>query len=111
MRMERLAVTMPHSTVKAFRRYSQIHDMDLCLIAKMAVTEYCRMTPSMRDIEARRVENQERVFISMPSTAMRLLEFWSENTGISKTKLMEWAIRKMTEQKKESEEEKKYETN
>lgn len=42
----------------------------------------------------------------MPDTAMRLLELWSENTGIAKTKLMEWAIRKLAEEQNESEEEK-----
>lgn len=106
MRMERLAATMPHSTVKAFRRYAQVHDIDLCVVAKMAVTEYCRMTPSLHDLRDKGTESQERIFISMPDTAMRLLELWSVNTGIAKTKLMEWAIRKLAEEQNRSEEEK-----
>ena len=105
MRMERLPVTMPHSTVKLFRRYAQIHDIDLCVVAKMAVTKYCRRTPHSQDL-MERTEKQERIFISMPDTAMRLLELWSENTGIANTKLMEWAIRKLAEEQNESEEEK-----
>lgn len=103
MRMERLAVTMPRSTAKAFRRYAQIHDMDLCMAAKEAVTENCRQAPGPQDLMDR-TEEPERMFISMPNTAMRLLELWSENTGISKTKLMEWAIRKLTEELNELEE-------
>lgn len=101
---------MPHSTAKQFRRYAQIHDVDQCVIAKTAVTEYCKRTPSMRDL-SERTEKQERVFISLPDTAMRLLELWSSNTGISKTKLMEWAVRKLTEENKEQEEETKNEDN
>lgn len=105
MRMERLSAMMPHSTVKAFRRYSQIHDIDLCIVAKMAVTKYCRMAPSQDELMDKRTESQDHIFISMPDTAMRLLELWSENTGIAKTKLMEWAIRKLAKDQIESEEE------
>lgn len=98
MRMERLAVTMPHSTVKAFRRYGQIHDVDLCVVAKKAISEYCKKTPSSQELmQERIVEEKERIFISLPDIAMRALELWSENTGIAKTKLIEWAIRKLTE--------------
>lgn len=104
MRMERLAVTMPHSTVKAFRRYAQIYDLDLYVVAKTAVTKYCVQTPPPQEIEKRRTEEQERIFISMPDTAMRLLELWSANTGISKTKLIEWAIRKLTKSQEEDDE-------
>lgn len=108
MRMERLAVTMPCSTAKLFRRYAQIHDIDLCVAAKTAVTEYCRQTPPMQEL-SNQGGLQERVFISMPDTAMRLLELWSENTGIPKAKLMEWAIRKLAGDKENKEEEKKNE--
>lgn len=97
MRMERLHATMPHSTVKKFRRYAQIHDIDLCVVAKMAVTEYCRMTPPQEELMDRSVEKKDSMFISMPDTAMRLLELWAANTGITKVKLMEWAIRKLAE--------------
>ena len=94
-RMERLAANMPHSTIKAFRRYAQVHDVDLCVAAKTAVTDCCRMTPNENDLMSSRGANQERIWISMPDTAMRLLELWAENTGIPKVKLMEWAIRQM----------------
>lgn len=105
MRMERIAVTMPHSTTKLLRRYSQIHDVDLCVAAKEAVTKFCRQAPPPQEL-MRHNTGQERMFISLPDTAMRLLELWSVNTGIAKTKLMEWAIRKLAEeQNKESEEE------
>lgn len=100
MRMERLAVPMPHSTAKAFRRYAQVHDIDLCITAKIAVTKYCKQIPSANDLLDRDIES-ERLFISMPDTAMRLLELWSDNTGIPKTQLMEWAIRKLAENKEE----------
>lgn len=104
MRMERLPVTMPHSTVKAFRQYAQIHDVDQYTVAKKAVTEYCKCTPPEQELKKGRAKDCERIFISMPDTAMRLLELWSENTGISKTKLIEWAIRKVTESEIEEEE-------
>lgn len=107
MRMERLVVTMRHSTAKAFRRYAQIHDVDLYMVAKMAVTEYCRMTPSPQELMGGANDdehNRERVFISMPDTAMRLLELWSLVTGITKAKLMEWAVKQLVnEQNKEEE--------
>lgn len=103
--MERLVVPMPHSTAKMFRRYAQVHDLDLCVVAKMAVTEYCRMTPHPNELMGKE-EKQDRMFISMPDTAMRLLELWSRVTGIAKTKLMEWAIRKLAEEQNKSEEEK-----
>ena len=106
MRMERLPATIPHSTAKAFRRYAQIHDIDLCVVAKIAVTEYCKMTPPAQEL-MERSDGQERVFISMPDTAMRLLELWSANTGIAKTKLMEWAIRKLADEQNNAEEDKK----
>lgn len=102
--MERLAATMPHSTVKAFRRYAQIHDLDLCVVAKTAVTKYCVQTPPPQELTKKSTEEQNRIFISMPDTAMRLLELWSANTGISKTKLIEWAIRKLTTTQMEEEE-------
>lgn len=101
--MERIAVTMPHSTAKQFRRYAQIHDVDQCVIAKTAITDYCRCTPPGQEL-AERTERQERVFISLPDTAMRLLELWSANTGISKTKLVEWAVRKLAENENQEEE-------
>lgn len=104
MRMERLAATMPHSTVKAFRRYAQIHDLDLCVVAKAAVTKYCVKTPPDQELMEKGTEQHQRIFISMPDTAMRLLELWSANTGISKTKLIEWAIRKLTKTQMEEEE-------
>lgn len=102
MRMERIAVNMPHSTTRAFRRYAQIHDLDLYVVAKMAVTEQCRMSPSASDI-IDRPEQMERMFISLPDTAMRLLEMWSSNTGIPKGPLMEWSIRTFVEKDKEEE--------
>lgn len=106
MRMERLAVMMPRSTARVFRRYSQIHDVDLCVTAKTAVTRYCRMVPSRDELmDNRLVENEERVFISLPDTAMRLLEFWSKDTGIQKQKLMEWAIRQLANEQSDQEEE------
>lgn len=101
MRMERLAATIPHSTAKAFRQYAQIHDIELCTAAKIAVTEHCRKTPPKQELMEKGAEGQERIFISMPDTAMRLLELWSSNTGISKTELMEWAIRQLTQSKEE----------
>ena len=52
-------------------------------------------------------DGEERVFISMPDIAMRLLELWSANTGISKAKLMEWAIRKLAEKLDDKSEEEK----
>ncbi len=106
MRMERLAVPMPRSTIKAFRRYAQIHDVDLCVIAKTAVTTYCHQNPSSYELMEKEAESHDRMFISMPDTAMRLLELWSETTGIAKTKLIEWAIRKQTEEQSRQEEEK-----
>lgn len=96
---------MPRSTAKAFRRYGQIHDLDLCVVAKMAVTKSCRRTPSLQDLMDNRVEDQERIFISMPDIAMRCLELWSANTGIAKTKLMEWAIRNLADSNLEEEKE------
>ena len=107
MRMERIAVTMPHSTAKAFRRLAQIHDTDLCVIAKMAVTDYCLKIPSQQELMDKEDERQDRIFISMPDTAMRCLQLWSANTGIPRTKLMEWAIRKLAEEQSKEEEQKK----
>lgn len=104
MRMERLAATMPHSTIKAFKRYAQVHDLDLCVVAKMAVTKYCRRTPSQNELMGDDSQRRERIFISMPDTAMRLLELWSKNTGISRAKLMEWAIRKLAQEQEDQEE-------
>lgn len=103
-RMERLATSMPHSTVKAFRRYALLHDVDLCVAAKTAVTDYCRMTPPPQELMDRGTEMHERMFVSMPDTAMRLLELWSENTGIQKQQLLEWAIRKLAHDQIEMEE-------
>lgn len=97
MRMERVPVTMPCSTAKAFRHYAQIHDADLCMVAKTAVTEYCKLVPSEQELKKAKETEEERMFISLPDTAMRLLELWSANTGISKQKLMEWAICKLVE--------------
>ena len=99
--MERLAVTMPHSTAKAFRRYAQIHDIDLCIAAKIAVTNYCLKTPQEHELMDKHIGKQERIFISIPDIAMRTLELWSKNNGIAKTKLMEWAIRQMVENQEE----------
>lgn len=96
---------MPHSTIKAFRRYAQVHDIELCVVAKKAVTEFCLMTPSPNDIMDKKAEPSDRMFISMPDTAMRCLDLWSANTGIAKPKLMEWAIRKLAKEQKELEEE------
>ena len=106
MRMERLAVTMPHSTAKAFRRCAQLHDVDLYMVAKTAVMEFCKSTPPMQELMGP-TDGEERVFISMPDIAMRLLELWSANTGISKAKLMEWAIRKLAEKLDDKSEEEK----
>ncbi len=96
---------MPHSTDRLFKRYSQVHDVDLCVVAKKAVTEYCRITPPQQELMDRHTGNQKRVFISLPDTAMRLLEFWSESTGIPKTRLLEWAIRKLAEDQNKDQEE------
>lgn len=96
---------MPHSTKKLLYQYAQLYDVDQCVVAKKAVTDFCRINPSPHEL-LDHGGGQERVFISLPDTAMRLLEFWSINTGIAKTKLMEWAIRKLAEEQiKESEEE------
>lgn len=104
MRMERIPVPMSHSTAKAFRRYAQIHDVDLCVAAKKAVTENCRTMPAARELISKGDE-QERIFISLPDTAMRLLELWSESAGIPKAKMMEWAIRKLVQKDSEFKEE------
>lgn len=104
MRMERIAVAMPHSTAKAFRRYAQVHDLDLCIVAKEAVTEMCRTSPAPSEVARMPAGMTDRVFVSIPDTAMRLLELWSDNTGIPKARLMEWSIRKFTEKKEEDEE-------
>lgn len=96
--MERLAISLSYSTAKKFRRFAQVHDIDQYMAAKTAVTQYCKETPPQNELEEETEDGKERIFISMPDTAMRLLELWAENTGIPRTKLMGWAIRKLVEQ-------------
>ena len=98
MRMERLPVPLSYPAAKAFRRYAQINDVDQCTVAKTAVTRYCRETPPMGELAEEDGKEKERVFISLPDTAMRLLELWSGNTGIPRAKLLAWAIRKLMEE-------------
>ena len=105
MRMERLDIPLPYSAAKRFRRYASLYDVDQCTIAKTAVTRYCKQIPPAMELEENTEEGRERVFVSMPDTAMRLLELLSETTGISRRKLLGWAIQKLIKDDMEEKEE------
>lgn len=93
MRTERILATIPKTTKKRLMSFSELHRMDHSLVVQRAITELSDHQPKEDDISYIRGDT-EQIQVSLSDTAFCLLKLWSEQTGLSKSKLITYALEK-----------------
>lgn len=93
MRTERILATIPKTTKKSLMSFSELHRIDHSLVVQRAITELSDHQPKEDDISYIRGDT-EQIQVSLSDTAFCLLKLWSEQTGLSKSKLITYALEK-----------------
>ena len=93
MKTERILATLPKMTKKSLMSFAELHRMDHSLVVQRAITELSDQHPREEDIPYIWGDT-EQIQISLSDTAFCLLKLWSEQTGLSKSKLITYALEK-----------------
>lgn len=93
MRTERILATIPKTVKKSLMSFSELHRMDHSLVVQRAITQLSGQHPREEDIPYIRGDT-DTLQISLSDTAFCLLKLWSEQTGLSKSKLITYALEK-----------------
>ena len=104
MNSKRFLATIPSQTAQTLRTCARQQRVDLSLIVQQAVTEMSGTRPTREDITYIRGDT-EGVQVSFSDTAYRLLELWSEQSGLSKSLLVTYSLQKTIETEEQTEKE------
>lgn len=94
MNTKRFLATLPETTANALQQFACEQNIHASFIAQRAVTAMSEHMPTEDDIEYLRGETSG-VQLTFSDTAYRLLELWSKQTGLSKSKLIAYSIQQM----------------
>lgn len=97
---KRLLATIPVDTEKTLKSAARQHGIDHSLIIQQAITRMSKNHPSEKDIHYIRGDTVG-VQVSLSDTAFRLLQMWSDQTGLSKSKLITYSLQKTIEERGE----------
>ena len=73
--------------------FAKQHNIDYSLAVQRAITKMSECQPSEEEIPMARGDTA-CIPVSLSDTAIRLLELWSEQTDLSKSKLITYSIEK-----------------
>ena len=96
MKSIRFLATLPSQTAHNLRAFAAQQEVDLSVIVQQAVTKMCDQHPSEDDIYYVRGDT-EGVQVSVSDTTYQLLELWKKQTGLSKSKLVAYALQQTIE--------------
>lgn len=96
MKSKRLLATLPVEVKTNLMTFAKQQGIDHSLVVQEAITKMSERYPTEEDIPYIRGETS-RVQISLSDTAYRLLELWSEQTNITKSKLITYSLKNTIE--------------
>lgn len=91
MRTIRFLATIPKELSKELIIFARQQEVSASLVAQQAVTKNSNAKPLDREIDYVRGET-EGVQLSFSETAYQLIELWSEQTGLAKSKLITYSL-------------------
>lgn len=91
MKTKRFAVSLPVELARELILFAEKQDSSASLVAQHSITKNSHKKPSNEDIEYTRGET-EVIQLSFSQTAYQLIELWSEQTEISKSKLVTYSL-------------------
>lgn len=96
MKSIRFLATLPTRTAAILREFARQQEVDLSVVVQQAVTKMCDHHPSAEDIYYVRGETTG-VQVSVSETTYQLLRLWEKQTGLSKSKLVAYALQQTIE--------------
>lgn len=91
MKTKRFLATIPMQLSKELELFAKQQETSVSLVAQQAVTRNSDARPSNEDIHYVRGET-EGIQLSFSETAYQLIELWSEQSGLSKSKLITYSL-------------------
>lgn len=91
MKTKRFAVTLPIELAKELAQFAEKQDSSASLVAQHSITKNSHKKPTDEEIEYIRGDT-EVVQLSFSQTAYQLIELWSEQTQVSKSKLVTYSL-------------------
>ncbi len=96
MKSKRIVVSLPTEIGADLTRYAATQGVTRSFVVQMAVTKLGGTTPDPKEVTTTRGHSTQ-VQVTLSETAFRLLELWSKQTGLSKTKLITYALEQTIE--------------
>lgn len=96
MKSIRFRAALPPRTAAILREFARQQDVDLSVVVQQAVTKMCDRHPTAEDIYYIRGDTTG-VQISVSDTTYQLLQLWEKQTGLSKSKLVTYALQQTIE--------------
>lgn len=91
MNNKRFLATLPKTTADMLQQFADGQGINVSFIAQRAVTKMSETTPTLDALDYQRGATCG-VQLTFSDTAYRLLELWSQQTDISKSKLIAYSI-------------------
>ena len=93
MKTKRFLATIPKELAEKLDLFAQKQESSVSLVVQHAVTKCSVSKPTEEDVEYIRGETQ-RVQLSFSQTAYQLIELWSQQTNLTKSKLITYSLQK-----------------
>lgn len=91
LKSKRFLIKIDNDTKDALMEFSQLHGINHSFVIQQAITKMSETIPTENDIHYIRGDT-DKVQVLLSDTGYRLLELWSEKTGLSKSKLIMYAL-------------------
>lgn len=95
MNAKRLSITLPAQTKKTLKGYAKLNNVEPAIVVQDAITKMSKTSPAKTDITY--AQGIDRMLITFSDTGLRLLELWAEQTGLTKSQLVSYALQKTIE--------------
>lgn len=96
MKTKRIVATLPITTKQSLMRFATAQGVDHSFVVQRAITKMSDHHPDKTDIVYIRGQT-EQVQITLSDTAYQLLSLWSEQTHLTKSKLITYSLQKTLE--------------
>lgn len=91
MKTKRLLATLPKNVLTELERFSTEQGLFASIVVQRAVTKMSHTSPTEQDIDYVR-GNTKGIQLTFSDTAFQLLELWSKQTKLSKSKLITYSL-------------------
>ena len=91
MKSKRFLIKIDNETKDALMKFAQLHGINHSFVIQQAITKMSDTVPTDDDIHYIRGDT-DKVQVMLSDTGYQLLELWSEKTGLSKSKLIMYAL-------------------